>query len=300
MRRLNPVAYDDHHNLWGVFRYGDIQNILGDYVTFSSAPPKLDSPSTEKNQNADTADRFQRQNLVQSDPPYHRTLRGVVASAFTPTIIAKLELHIEEIAEMLNKVIQKGSMDLIEDLAYPLPVTIIAELLGIPIEDRDLFRRWADKILPSTPAERYRTDDEHGTSKNITQVINGMDSYFSNIVEERKQNPREDLITNLKARADGRNLYKDEILTFCTLLLLAGHVTTVNIIGNTILSLLQNPHEFRLLQGNRTLIPSTIEETLRYRSPAQAVARIVTQDTKLRGQKLQSGQDYRMAGFSQS
>jgi cytochrome P450 len=292
MRRLNPIAFDERNNFWGVFRYGDIHKILGDYVTFSSAPQKLDSPSTEKNQNADTAERFQRQNLVRSDPPYHRTLRCVIASAFTPTIIAKLEPHIEEIAhEMLNKVIQRGRMDLIEDLAYPLPVTIIAELLGVPIEDRDLFRGWADKILPSTPSERYMTDDEHRTSKNIAEVINEMDSYFSNIVEERSQNPREDLITNLiKARADGRNLYKDEILTFCTLLFLAGHVTTVNLIGNTILSLLQNPHEFRLLQGDRTLIPSTIEETLRYRSPAQAVGRIVTKDTELGGQKLQSGQ----------
>jgi cytochrome P450 len=245
------------------------------------------------NADADAAaNRFQRQSLVHSDPPYHRTLRGVIASAFTPVIIAKLEPHIVEIAhEMLNKVIQKGSMDLIDDLAYPLPVTIIAELIGVPIEDRDLFRGWADKILPSTPEEGNMTGDEHGTSKNIAQVINEMDAYFSNIVEERRQNPREDLITNLiNAQADGRHLYKDEILTFCTLLLLAGHVTTVNLTGNTILSLLQNPHEFRLLQGNRTLIPSTIEETLRYRSPAQAVARIVTKDTNLGGQKLQSGQ----------
>ena len=292
MRRLNPVTYDERSNFWGVFRYSDVQNILGDYMTFSSAPPKLDSTSNEKNRNANAAAAFQRPSLLQSDPPYHRTLRGVIASAFTPKIIAKLEPHIESIAhETLNKVIQKGSMDLIDDLAYPLPVTIIAELLGVPIEDRDLFRGWADKILPSTPAERYRTDDEHGTSKNIAQVINEMQSYFSNIVEERTQNPRQDLITNLvKAQADGRSLYKDEILTFCTLLLLAGHVTTVNLIGNTILSLLQNPREFRLLQGDRTLIPSTIEETLRYRSPAQAVGRTVTKDTELGGQKLQSGQ----------
>ncbi len=287
MRRLNPVAYDDRSNFWGVFRYSDIQNILGDYMTFSSAPPKLDSPSTEKNQNANAAAPFQRPSLLQSDPPYHRTLRGVIASAFTPIIIAKLEPHIENIAhEMLNRVIQKGSMDLIDDLAYPLPVTIIAELLGVPTEDRDLFRGWADRIVSSTAAEGDVSDDE-----NIVRMIDGMDLYFSNIVEERTKNPREDLITNLiKAQADGRHLYKDEILTFCRLLLLAGHVTTVNLIGNTILSLLQNPHEFRLVQSDRTLIPSTIEEVLRYRSPVQAVARIVTKDTKLGGQKLQLGQ----------
>ena len=292
MRRLNPVAYDDRSNFWGVFRYNDIQNILGDYVTFSSAPPKLDSPATGKNQNTNAAAPFQRPSLLQSDPPYHRTLRGVIASAFTPIIIAKLEPHIENIAhEMLNRVIQKGSMDLIDDLAYPLPVTIIAELLGVPIEDRVLFRGWADRIVSSTAAEGHMSDDENDTSKNIVRMIEEMDSYFSNIVEERTKNPREDLITNLiKAQVDGRHLYKDEILIFCRLLLLAGHVTTVNLIGNTILSLLQNPHEFRLVQSDRTLISSTIEETLRYRSPVQAVARIVTKYTKLGGQKLQLGQ----------
>ena len=118
-----------------------------------------------------------------------------------------------------------------------------------------------------------------------------MDSYFSNVVEERTQIPREDLISNLiRAQADGRHLSEDEILTFCRLLLLAGHVTTLNLIGNTILSLLQNPDEFRRLQDDYTLIPSTIEETLRYRSPVQAVSRIVTKDINLVRQKIQSGQ----------
>jgi cytochrome P450 family 109 len=190
MRRLNPVVYDERSNFWGVFRYNDIQNILGDYVTFSSAPPKLDSTSTKKNQNANAAAPFQRPSLLQSDPPYHITLRGVIASAFTPIIIAKLEPHIENIAhEMLNRVIQKESMDLIDDLAYPLPVTIIAELLGVPIEDRDLFRGWADSIVSSTAAEVNMSDDEHGNSKNIVRMIDEMDSYFSTIVEERTKKP---------------------------------------------------------------------------------------------------------------
>src|SRR5215471_12245430 len=245
MRRLYPVAYDEHNNIWGIFRYGDVQRVLGDYMTFSSGPRSNDV----------TAAPLERPSLLQSDPPYHRTLRGVIASAFTPMIIAKLEPHIENIAhEMLNEVIAKGSMDLIDDLAYPLPVTIIAELLGVPIEDRNLFRGWADTIVSSTGGD---ITDEHGISNNIVQMIKEMDSYFSGIVEERTQKPRDDLITNLiKAQVEGRHLSNDEILTFCRLLLLAGHVTTVNLIGNTILSLLQNQAEFRLLQDDRNLIPS--------------------------------------------
>lgn len=285
MRRLNPVVYDERNNIWGVFRYGDVQSVLGDYTTFSSGPQRsLILSSSETNPVP-----FQRQSLLRSDPPYHRTLRGVVASAFTPMIIAKLEPHIENIAhEILNEVIAKGKMDLIDDLAYPLPVTIIAELLGVPIEDRNLFRGWADTIVSSRGDDMT---DEHGASKNLARIINEMDSYFSGIVEERIKEPREDLITNLiKAQAEGRHLFREEILTFCTLLLLAGHVTTVNLIGNTILSLLQNQTEFRRLQDDHNLIPSTIEETLRYRSPVQAVSRILTKDTNLGGQKIQSGQ----------
>ena len=165
MRRLYPVVYDEHSNIWGVFRHGDVQSVLGDYRTFSSAPQTSDSPNSSSNDR--DAAPFQRPSLLQSDPPYHRTLRGVIASAFTPIIIAKLESHIENIAnEMLNEVILKGKMDLIDDLAYPLPVTIIAELLGVPIDDRNLFRGWADMIISSTAGD---ITDEHGTSNNIVQ-----------------------------------------------------------------------------------------------------------------------------------
>lgn len=287
MRRLNPVVYDEHSNVWGIFRYSDVQTVLGDYTRFSSGPQASDSPILSHSQSSVGA--FQRPSLLQSDPPYHRILRGVIASAFTPMIIAKLEPHIENIAhEMLNEIIARGKMDLIDDLAYPLPVTIIAELLGVPLEDRDLFREWADTIVSSTGGDMT---DSQSALKNISQLISEMDSYFNNIVEERIKKPREDLITNLiTAQAEGRHLFREEILSFCRLLLLAGHVTTVNLIGNTILSLLQNQEEFRLLQDDRALIPSTIEETLRYRSPVQAVLRIVTKDTILGGQKIDAGQ----------
>jgi cytochrome P450 len=285
MRHLNPVVYDEANNVWGVFRYGDVQSILGDYVTFSSAN--------------NTFSRSLRPGLLQSDPPYHRILRGVIASAFTPMIVAKLEPHIHKIAnETLDGIIEKGRMDLIDDFAYPLPVTIIAELLGVPIKDRELFHKWADmlhyalnsEVLRSS-TERTGISNERDPTKNIAKIQEEMDAYFNAIIEKRTQTPLEDLISNLiRAQADGRHLSREEILTFCRVLLVAGHVTTFNLIGNTILSLLQNPQEFELLQENHSLIGSAIEETLRYRSPVQAVNRIVTKDVKLGGQQIQSGQ----------
>src|SRR6187200_949253 len=295
MRHNNPVAYDDSNNIWAVFRYYDVQFILGDYTHFSSAvpvPTKLDANlQKEGNEEEEQKMPFSRPSLLKSDPPYHRTLRGVVASAFTPMIISKLEPRIENIThDLLNQVIEKGNMDLINELAYPLTVTVIAELLGVPLQDRDIFRRWADKLLSSAGSQLIA--EHHGSAKNLVLIESEMDDYFNAIIDKRTLSPQSDLISNLiKAEADGHHLSREEILAFCTLLLLAGHVTTVNLIGNTILPLLQNPQEFKKLKASPTLIPSTIEETLRYRSPVQAIFRMTTQDITIGGaQKIPSGQ----------
>jgi cytochrome P450 len=297
MRHNNPVAYDDRNNIWGVFRYYDVQFILGDYTHFSSAvlPTKLNNLMKEGNEE-DQKMPFSRPSLLKSDPPYHRTLRAVVASAFTPMTISKLEPRIEGIThDLLNQVIEKGNMDLINELAYPLPVTVIAELLGVPLQDRDTFRIWADKLVSS--AGNQLNAENRGSAKNLVVLQSEMDDYFNAIIDKRTITPQSDLVSNLiKAEADGHHLSREEILAFCTLLLLAGHVTTVNLIGNTILSLLQNPQEFKKLKEDGTssspsLIPSTIEETLRYRSPVQAVFRLTTQEITIGGaQKIPSGQ----------
>src|SRR6187200_3108252 len=297
MRHNNPVAYDDTNNIWAVFRYYDVQFILGDYTHFSSAitPTKLDNNLTKEGNGEEEKEKkmpFSRPSLLKSDPPYHRTLRGVVASAFTPMSISNLEPRIESVThDLLNQVIEKGNMDLINDLAYPLTVTVIAELLGVPLQDRDIFRRWADKLLSSAGSQLIA--EHHGSAKNLVLIESEMDDYFNAIIDKRTLSPQSDLISNLiKAEADGHHLSREEILAFCTLILLAGHVTTVNLIGNTILSLLQNPQEFKKLRtSSPSLIPPTIEETLRYRSPVQALFRFTTQDITIGGaQKIPSGQ----------
>ena len=302
MRHNNPVAYDDRNDLWAVFRYYDVQFILGDYTHFSSSavpqPTKLNNNlPKEGDKEEEQKMPFSRPSLLNSDPPYHRTLRAVVASAFTPMTISKLEPRIESIThDLLNQVIGKGNMDLINDLAYPLPVTVIAELLGLPLQDRNTFRGWADKLVSSAGSQRIA--EHHGSAKNLILMQSEMDDYFDAIIDKRTINPQTDLISNLiKAEADGRHLSREEILAFCTLLLLAGHVTTVNLIGNTILSLLQNPQEFKKLKedvsslSSSPLIPSTIEETLRYRSPVQGLFRRTTQEITIGGaQKIPSGQ----------
>ncbi|MGC2426598.1 MAG: cytochrome P450 [Nitrososphaeraceae archaeon] len=292
MRHLDPVAYDDKNSMWGIFGYNDAQTILTDYRNFSSDVQKL--ANIKKSSQKEQEPQGFRPSLLTSDPPYHSKLRSVIASAFTPKTISKLKPTIEEIGhDMINKIIEKGKMDLISDLAYPLPVTVIAQLVGVPVMDQDLFRNWADQLLGSTTGSSNIPDknSEHIFKK----VQNEMDSYFGNIVGKRKAIPRNDLISNLlNAEIDGNSLSEQEILAFCSLLLLAGHVTTVNLIGNTIRSLLEHPQQFKLLllQDNKSypLIPSAIEETLRYRSPVQALFRFAIRDTNIGGRKIQYGQ----------
>jgi cytochrome P450 len=295
MRHNNPVAYDNRNNVWGVFRYYDVQLILGDYTHFSSNPPPPKSDNLP-NQGKEQKMPFTRPSLLKSDPPYHRMLRAVIASAFTPMAISKLEPRIESIThDLVNQVIQKGNMDLINDLAYPLPVTVIAELLGVPVQDRNIFRGWADKLVSSAGSQL--NEEQHASAKNLFQMQTEMDDYFNAIIDKRTIAPQSDLVSGLiKAEADGHRLSREEILAFCTLLLLAGHVTTVNLIGNTVLSLLQNPQEFRKLKeednlSTSPLIPSTIEETLRYRSPVQAVFRTTKEQVTIgESQKIPPGQ----------
>jgi cytochrome P450 len=285
MRHNKPIAYDDRSKMWAVFRYYDIQSILGDYTRFSSILPQRQTLGL-------------RLGLLNTDPPYHRTLRGAVASAWTPMAISKLEPRIESIThDLLNQVIEKGKIDLINDLAYPLPITVIADLLGIPLQDRDTFRGWGEKVVSSTESQFYV--EQHGhPDENFASMQSEMDDYFNGIIDKRTISPQSDFISNLiKAETDnGHHLSREEILEFCTLLLLAGHVTTVNLIGNTILSLLQNPQEFKKLKEEDrsslpSLISSTIEETLRYRSPVQSLTRMTTQEVTIGGQKIPSEQD---------
>jgi cytochrome P450 len=244
-----------------------------------------------------------RLGLLNTDPPYHRTLRGVVASAWTPMAISKLEPRIESTThDLLNQVIEKGNMDLMSDLAYPLPIIVIADLLGIPLQDRDTFRGWGEKVV-SSPESQFYVEHHGHPDENFASMQSEMDDYFNGIIDKRTISPQSDFISNLiKAEADkGRHLSREEILEFCTLLLIAGHVTTVNLIGNMILSLLQNPQEFKKLKEDRSsssssspppsLISSTIEEILRYRSPVQSVTRVTTQEVTIGGQKIPSEQD---------
>ena len=276
MRKNNPVVYDDKNEQWGLYRYSDIEKILRDPLKFSSKfGPFLVPQEFQKNLN--------RPSILNSDPPYHRKLRSIVDTLFVPIEISKLGPRIEDIANgLIDNIVEKGNttMDIVTDFAYPLPATVIAELLGVPSEDQDTFRQWADNIVS---LEVTTGSSGINSIRKADETVADMDIYFSKLIEKKKKIPTNDLISHIiRAKVDEQSLSETEILSFCSLLLNAGHITTVNLIGNLVFSLLEYPEEFKRLQENQnSLIKSAIEESLRYRSPAQFATRVANTDVTL-------------------
>ena len=284
MRDKYPITYDEGIDAYSAFRYHDVRNILFNFKDFSSDFKKYISSNGQKI----TSSIFDS-SLITSDPPQHKFLRDSIAMAFNQKNIAKLEPQIEKITQdLLNKVLEDEKMDLIQDFAFPLPITVIAELLGVPSEDHPKFKKWADQILSSSLLIHAGSEE---INKLNLQIKKEMTSYFSSIIDSRSKIPKNDIITKLIKYSELNNqateskkslsfiLSKENIISFCALLLLAGHVTTINLIGNMFISFFEYPSEFLKLKKNPSkLIPSAIEETLRYRSPVQCLVRYTNKD----------------------
>jgi len=269
MREHNPVFKDERTRLWQVFRYEDVLAILTDYSRFSSQAYELTGG-------------FLSNSLIAKDPPDHRKLRNLVNQAFTPRAVAHLSDRVTEITqELLDAVRHKGSMDIVSDIAFPLPAKVIAELLGVPAEDWDIFQRWA-RVDSSDAASRR----ESGQSMQAE-----MFNYFTNLLEERRRSPREDLISSLSvAEVDGERLSEPELLSFCTLLLAAGQETTKNLITNAIVCLTDHRESMERLINEPALMPTAIEEILRFLPPVWFLFRQTKADVELAGQHIPANQ----------
>ena len=268
MRTEHPVSYSEETKMWQIFRYEDVNHVITDYANFSSSIMGAAETSVLK----DT--------LVASDPPNHRKLRNLVNQAFTPRSVARLSGRVTEITqELLDEVRQRGTMDVISELAFPLPAKVIAEMLGVPSEDWDIFKRWA--LIGDT--ESFAQD----SSTNELSLKRELSTYFTELLQERRRTPREDLITSLlQAKVDGEQLSEKEIINFCILLLLAGQETTKNLIANSILCFTDHPAAMEQLIRDPALMPSAIEEVLRYLSPVWQLVRMSTKDIELAGQHI--------------
>jgi cytochrome P450 len=272
-RQRGQVHYDDKQQSWHVLGHPETSAVLSDPATFSSDLSHL-LPAQ------DDMALFQKGNFVRMDPPRHRKLRGLVSQAFTPRMVAALEPRIAEVTtELLDATGGSERLDLIESLAYPLPVIVIAELLGIPASDRPTFRRWADTLFDQT-----NIDPEDSLQKSaaaamasVVPTMREMNAYLLDYIRSRRANPGQDLTSRLlQTEVDGERLDDQEIVGFVGLLLIAGHITTTATLGNTIVSFEENPDAVAEVRADPGLLPAAIEEGLRYRTPFPRLARLTT------------------------
>lgn len=263
--------------LVSVFRYADIQEILRDWRTWSNDFSVLIPPQAD-------LDDLPPPSMLGLDPPAHDRLRSLVNKAFTPRIVQRLEPRLRQVAdELLDAALERREVDLVQALTYPLPVIAIAEIIGIPPEDRDRFKEWSDAAVADLGLGFFSGRDDESFRKQRA-LLDEMRAYFVPLAEERRDRPREDLMTGLvQAEHEGSKLSYDEMLQMLVLLLVAGNETTTTLIGNAVLTLLDHPDQLKRLRTDLGLMASAVDEVLRFSSPVQFDPRRATRDVTLHG-----------------
>jgi cytochrome P450 len=277
-RREHPVLLHEGLPLRvaSVFRYEDVQAILRDPDTWSN---EFASPLR-----AEELEEIPPPSMLGTDPPAHTRLRSLVGKAFTPRIVSRLEPRMRELAhELVDAALDAREVDLVEALTYPLPVVVIAEIIGIPARDRAMFKHWSDEAIASLGLVFFAGADPERAARQ-RRLLDEMRGYFVPLAEERKRRPREDLLTGLvQAEHEGSKLSFDEMLSMLVLLLVAGNETTTTLIGNAVLELLAHPGEEKRLRDDPALLPTAIDEVLRFSSPVQFDPRRAKRDVELHG-----------------
>jgi cytochrome P450 len=267
LRAEQPVYFNDQLDFWAISRYADVVAAARNPEVFSSAqgigPAKVRLPM-----------------MITQDPPDHRRLRALAGKAFTPRMVMQQEHRIREIMnELLDGVIESGRVDLAHDVAYPLPVIVIAEMLGVEAEKRDDFKRWSDDVIGT-----FNGIMDQAAQARYMQTWQEFRAYFREKIEERRRDPRNDLITALvTAQEAGQSLTEIEMLNFCLLLLVAGNETTTNLITNGGLALFTYVDQGQKLSRQPELIEPMVEEALRFDSPIQGTFRTTTRETEVGG-----------------
>ncbi len=300
--RIDPHPYyrtlrerDPFHRTWAgdgfvISRYADVVEVLGDR-TLSSDERNQRRWRTER-------DRFARAGLpdpyeidlssmLRRDPPDHTRLRGLVSRAFTPRAIERMRPRIEErLDDLMHSLPTHGEIELIRDFAAPLPVTVIAEMLGVPVEDQERFRAWSDEAV------KLLGDSTFDEIREGMRAFEELGRYIEGVADERRREPRGDLISGLVGAEDsgGDRLSARELVSTSILLLIAGNETTTKLIANSIIALLRNPDQLALLRDEPKRIESAIDELLRYDGPVQLTSRMTTEDREVCGRPVRKGQ----------
>ncbi|EJS76443.1 cytochrome P450 family protein [Bacillus cereus] len=285
-RKVQPILFVNKTELgteWLITRYEDALPLLKDNRLKKDLVNVFPQDTKNMYLSIDNSDHLTT-HMLNSDPPNHSRLRSLVQKAFTPKMITQLEGRIQEIADdLINDAEQKGRVNLVDDYSFPLPIIVISEMLGIPKEDQEKFRIWSHAVIASPET----SEEIEGIGIQLTEFI----SYLQYLVDVKRQEPKEDLVSALiLAESEGHKLSAAELYSMIMLLIVAGHETTVNLITNTVLALLENPDQLQLLKNNPNLIDFAIEEGLRYYSPVEVTtARWAAEPFQIHDQMIQKG-----------
>jgi cytochrome P450 len=278
MREVSPVFHLEPFDVWLIFDFEGVKRVLTDNDAFSSDLSHVPG-------SGNPGEWF-----IFFDPPRHTKLRALISKAFTPRVVANLEPRIREMSrKLLEQACERGEMDLTASFSVPLPMQVIAEMLGVPADEWPRYKRWSDVILKL--ANTFSKDEESArTIREYRDVTAEMRIFLPDLVAQRRAAHQDDLLTRLvMAEVDGERLTPDEILGFVQLLLVAGQETTVNLLNNAVLCFIENPDQLARLQAAPHLLPSAIEEVLRYRSPIQWMPRATRRDVAVGGQAIPAG-----------
>ncbi len=290
LREDDPVHWSPLMQVWVLTRYDDILTVLRDHGHFSSERTRATHPLMLQMESYRQASGpiGRAPTMLSLDPPAHTRMRNLVNKAFTPRVVERSRAHIEELAgKLIDDLPDPHKFDVITDLAIPLPVIVIAEILGIPSADRDRFKTWSANIAGGLSGP-FQAPDSLQVAQDSS---NELAEYFREQINLRRGDPRQDLLSALVAvEEQGDLLSEDELLATCILLLVAGNETTTNLIGNGMLALLANPDQLRRLHDDPSLLPLAVEEMLRYDGPAQMTSRIVSEEMTFQGKNLEPGQ----------
>jgi len=283
LRAEDPV-HQSPLGFWVLTRYEDVSAVLRD-ARFIKEPL---AALVAARFGADVP-RGMGLSMLDRDPPDHTRLRALVSKVFTPRVVEGLRPRIREIVDgLIARVHAVGTMDLIEEFAYPIPVNVICEMMGVPVKDHERFKGWSLDIARGLDSVWLPPDSE--IPRRSAAARHAISGYFRELIAARRASPRGDLLSALIAAEEaGDKLSEEELMATCILILIAGHETTVNLIGNGVLALLRHPDELDRLRRTPALITSAVEELLRYDGPVQRTARVASDDATIGGRTIRKG-----------
>ncbi|PKB71348.1 MAG: hypothetical protein BZY87_05700 [SAR202 cluster bacterium Io17-Chloro-G6] len=286
LRSEDPVHWNEGAQVWVLTRYQDVLDAFRD-PRLSSVSISAIFPEAGDVEGVEGLKQTFLDMMITSDPPDHTRLRSLANKAFTPRVLEGIRSQIQiEADRLLDDVQEQGAMEVISELAYPLPATVISEILGVADGDRERFKEWSNDLAAFAGSI-------HEAEENIGPAIRSvaeLTEFLRETVAARRAEPKDDLLSALVMAEDqGESFSEDELYSMCVLLIFAGHVTTTNLIGNGILALLQNPSQLERLRHEPSLVESAVEEIIRYNSPVQAISRVAREHLQIGDKQIAKG-----------